>query len=119
MAKPKKAKPQAKPEKAKARTKPQKDEEREERIMMEVVVDAHDEDERAMGWYYYLEETLNAPSAQVRRGTGGLAAGSGRRGRGGRDRAGTRVRTRDVRLDPLEQAEARGALGPAGGHRGG
>src|SRR4051794_34624422 len=54
MAKPKKAKPQARPEKAKARTKPQKDEEREERITMEIVVDAYNEDERAMGWYCYL-----------------------------------------------------------------
>ncbi len=31
----------------------EKDESREERILMEVVVDAHDEEERAMGWYYY------------------------------------------------------------------
>ena len=28
---------------------------------MEIVVDAHDEEERAMGWYYYLEDTLNFP----------------------------------------------------------
>jgi Calcium binding len=28
---------------------------------MEFVVDAYDEDERAMGWYYYLEEKLQFP----------------------------------------------------------
>ena len=42
-----------------ARTK--RDPEREERIMMEIVVDAHDEEERAMGWYYYLENQLQFP----------------------------------------------------------
>jgi endonuclease I len=35
-------------------TKIERDENREERIDMEVVVDAYDEEERAMGWYYYL-----------------------------------------------------------------
>ena len=34
---------------------------REQRILMQVVVDAHDPDERAMGWYYYLEGKLNFP----------------------------------------------------------
>ena len=63
MAKPKKAKPQAGPKKAKAksRTKLQKDEEREERITMEIVVDAYNEEERAIGWYCYLGDTLNFP----------------------------------------------------------
>ncbi|WP_036485988.1 calcium-binding protein [Myxosarcina sp. GI1] len=37
------------------------DEVREERITMEAVVDAYDEVERAMGWYYYLEDRLNFP----------------------------------------------------------
>ena len=37
------------------------DKARENRIIMEVVVDAYDEEERAMGWYYYLDETLNFP----------------------------------------------------------
>jgi hypothetical protein len=36
-------------------------EERERRIAMEVVVDAYDEIERAMGWYCYLEENLEFP----------------------------------------------------------
>jgi hypothetical protein len=31
---------------------------REHRISMQIVVDAYDETERAMGWYYYLEEQL-------------------------------------------------------------
>jgi len=37
------------------------DKAREHRIAMEVVVDAHDESERAMGWYYYLEGKLHFP----------------------------------------------------------
>ena len=32
----------------------QQDEEREERITMEIIVDAYDAEEQAMGWYYYL-----------------------------------------------------------------
>ena len=38
-----------------------KEQEREDRIVNEVVVDAYDASERAMGWYYYLEETLQCP----------------------------------------------------------
>ena len=34
------------------------DEAIEERILMEIVVDAYDSVERAMGWYYYLEEKI-------------------------------------------------------------
>lgn len=34
---------------------------RERRIEMEIVVDAYNAGERAMGWYYYLEETLQFP----------------------------------------------------------
>jgi Calcium binding len=34
---------------------------REHRIEMEVVVDAYNEEERAMSWYYYLEEHLAFP----------------------------------------------------------
>jgi hypothetical protein len=34
---------------------------RERRIEMEVVVDAYNAEERAMGWYYYLEEKLKFP----------------------------------------------------------
>jgi len=34
---------------------------RERRISMEIVVDAHDAEERAMGWYYYLEDRLHFP----------------------------------------------------------
>lgn len=34
---------------------------RERRIEMEVVVDAYNALERAMGWYYYLEERLKFP----------------------------------------------------------
>ena len=39
----------------------EKDKEREERIMWEIVVDAHDSDERAMGWWSYLEDCLKFP----------------------------------------------------------
>lgn len=34
---------------------------REDRIIMEIVVDAYSEEERAMGWYYYLEDKLGFP----------------------------------------------------------
>ncbi|MDP2753541.1 MAG: calcium-binding protein [Nitrospirota bacterium] len=34
---------------------------REDRITMEIVVDAYSEEERAMGWYYYLEDKLRFP----------------------------------------------------------
>ena len=37
------------------------DKDRENRIMMEIIVDAYDESERALGWYYYLEQKLNFP----------------------------------------------------------
>ena len=38
-----------------------KDEEREERINMEIVVDASDSEEQAMGWYYYIADSMNFP----------------------------------------------------------
>jgi Calcium binding len=38
-----------------------KDDLREHRIDMEVVVDAYNEQERAMGWYYYLQDKLAFP----------------------------------------------------------
>jgi Calcium binding len=44
-----------------AKAKPKHDPEREQRIMMEIVVDAYDAQERAMGWYYYLQEQLQFP----------------------------------------------------------
>lgn len=34
---------------------------REHRIEMVAVVDAYNSEERAMGWYYYLEERLKVP----------------------------------------------------------
>ena len=37
------------------------DPEREQRIAMEIVVDAYDSQERAMGWYYYLQDQLRFP----------------------------------------------------------
>lgn len=37
------------------------DKAREERIHMEVIVDAYDEIERALGWYYYLDNQLQFP----------------------------------------------------------
>ena len=42
-------------------TRQTKDEEREERIHMEIIVDAYDSEERAMGWYNYLADTLQFP----------------------------------------------------------
>jgi hypothetical protein len=38
-----------------------KDKEREHRIIYEVVVDAYDEEERAMGWYYYVGDQIEHP----------------------------------------------------------
>lgn len=34
---------------------------REHRIHIDIIVDAYDEQERAMGWYYYLEDKLRFP----------------------------------------------------------
>jgi hypothetical protein len=42
-----------------AKAKP--DQQREQRIQQEIVADAHDAQEQAMGWYYYLEEQLRFP----------------------------------------------------------
>jgi hypothetical protein len=39
----------------------EEDAEREERIVMEIIVDAYDSEERAMGWYVYLDNTLSFP----------------------------------------------------------
>jgi len=38
-----------------------KDEIREERITMEVVVDAYDSGEVAMGWYHHLQDKISFP----------------------------------------------------------
>ena len=35
--------------------------EREERITMDILVDIYEYDDVAMGWYYYLERSLNFP----------------------------------------------------------
>ena len=42
-------------------SRPKKDAKREHRIVMEVVVDCYDADERSMGWCCYLEEHLEFP----------------------------------------------------------
>lgn len=39
----------------------ERDEERDERIEMEIIVDAYTPDEQAMGWHIYLEETMDVP----------------------------------------------------------
>lgn len=39
----------------------EKDYDREYRIDMEVVVDAYDKEERAMGWYYYVSDDCSFP----------------------------------------------------------
>jgi hypothetical protein len=38
-----------------------KDEARECRISMEVIADAKDQEEQAMGWYYYLDDKIHFP----------------------------------------------------------
>ena len=42
-------------------SKVRKDKDREYRISMEIVVDAYGPEEQAMGWYYYLDDTLSFP----------------------------------------------------------
>ena len=42
-------------------TRQAKDEEREQRIHMEIIVDAYGPEEQAMGWYNYLADTLQFP----------------------------------------------------------
>lgn len=39
----------------------ERDEEREERIHDEAIIDAYGAEEQAMGWYYYLAETMTFP----------------------------------------------------------
>ena len=39
----------------------EEDKDREHRIDMEVVVDAYDCEERAMGWYYYVSDECGFP----------------------------------------------------------
>jgi len=39
----------------------EKDAAREERILMEAIVDANGPEEQAMGWYYYLEDKISFP----------------------------------------------------------
>ena len=41
------------------------DKDREERIAMEIIVDAYGPEEQAMGWYYYLEEKLRFPFTAI------------------------------------------------------
>jgi hypothetical protein len=40
---------------------PTEDKGREDRIIMVVVVDAYNEEERAVGWYYYAADNLEFP----------------------------------------------------------
>jgi hypothetical protein len=42
---------------------PSRDQEREQRITMEIVVDAYTPQEQAIGWYYSLEDRLHVPFA--------------------------------------------------------
>jgi hypothetical protein len=42
-------------------TRSERDEERDERIEMEIVVDAYGPEEQAMGWHAYLDDTLEFP----------------------------------------------------------
>lgn len=42
-------------------TRPAKDEAREQRIEMEIIVDAYGPEEQAMGWHAYLSDTLQFP----------------------------------------------------------
>ena len=48
-----------------AKKKPTQNSDREERISMEIIVDAYGPEEQAMGWYYYLEDTLRFPFTAI------------------------------------------------------
>jgi hypothetical protein len=39
----------------------QEDPEREQRITMDIIVDAYGPEEQAMGWYYYLQDNISFP----------------------------------------------------------
>ncbi len=39
----------------------ERDETREHRIETEIIVDAEDKEDRAMGWYYYLDDMIEFP----------------------------------------------------------
>lgn len=57
---------------------PREQADREKRITDEAVVDAYGENERAMGWYYYMEGKLKTPFAAectAKRGTSPLTIG--------------------------------------------
>jgi Calcium binding len=43
-----------------------RDEAREERITVEIIVDAYGPDEQAMGWYSYLDNQLQVPRCAPR-----------------------------------------------------
>jgi len=56
----------------------EKDEIREERITMEIMVDAYGEEEHAMSWYYYLDDVLSFPfkaECSIERNTSPLRKG--------------------------------------------
>jgi hypothetical protein len=83
------------------------DPDREERIEMEIIADAHDSEERALGWCYYLDEALKIPfDAQVI-ATPDFASCPGRQGQGTGHGAGRRVHSRNVCLDTLEHEATR------------
>jgi hypothetical protein len=42
-------------------TRAEKDEQRDERIKMEIIVDTYSPEEQAMGWHAYLDDTLDFP----------------------------------------------------------
>ena len=97
-------------------TRPPKDDEREERIDMEIIVDAYGPEERAMGWYNHLNDNMEFPfKAQciATRSTSPLEVGDEvevlENGFGGR------MRTRDVCAYPLESSQACCSLKSVGG----
>lgn len=59
-------------------TRPKINRVRERRIEQQIVVDAYGPDERALGWYYYLENQLRFPfeaNCMIRRATSPLKVG--------------------------------------------
>ena len=56
-----------------------RDEERDERIEMEIIVDTYDADEQAMGWHAYLDEHRDQITAISRAPITSSTSGSGQK----------------------------------------
>ena len=84
------------------KTEPERDEVREHRITMEIIVDAYDEGERAMGWIMYLGQAELPLPDPLHQGAKDIPLAGWRRGGSRRHGPRGRLPARDVRGDALE-----------------